>query len=186
MREVIVRGLFRNHTVRLMDSIKELPINRYNDLQKMILQDLGIGTDLNSIAQHFSLLHTYLSNQKVAEAMQEAQNLHNNFYYIIQGLNIKSYCFACLVVSIDGQSVTDYTEDGLKKTIRRLTDIRLKEKHVADTLEAVKKNLIQNFNPSFLIGSTTAQQLTFIQKSSGEPKPALGRFLQSLMMRLMR
>ena len=93
----IKKGVFRKTVINLYDSIKELPILRYHEFTKLVLEDLHIGSDMTSVGKHFSNFHTLLAREKSAEALQEAENLHNNFYYIIERISIKSFCFLALV-----------------------------------------------------------------------------------------
>lgn len=139
-------GLFKK--AKIYDSIKELTIERDHEFRKLLLQDLGVGSDMGAITKHFGALHAYLSNGKIPESLQEAKNLHNTFYYIIQGINIKSYCFAALVYEIGGKKVTDFSSEGIKETLNKISGMNIGQ--VEDILFDVKKNLIQNFEPLFL------------------------------------
>ena len=164
MRTIKIKGVFRNSEVRLFDSIKELSIERYRELKNLSLQDIGIGSDIDSVAEHFSRLHTLLTNEKTTEALQEAKNLHNNFYYMIEKIDIKSFCFVAMIESINGKNIYDFSEEGVKKTIKKLSDLGLKQIQVNDIVEDVKKNLTKNFNPIFLIDTEIPNYLMSLKK----------------------
>ena len=78
--------------VTLYDSIKELPSWRYHELNKLFMQDAQIGSDMKSVIKHFSELQRLIKINKQHEALIELQNLHNNIFYAIEGINLKSFC----------------------------------------------------------------------------------------------
>ena len=158
MRTIEIKGMFGGgHTVRLFDSTKELTSEKTNDLNKLVLQDIGVGSDMDAVAGHFSQFHTLLVNKKSDEALQEAKNLHNNLYYMIQKINIKSLCFSVFIQKIDNDYITDLSDEGARKTVKRLSDIGMTDDHVKEELEDLKKKLTQNFEPIFLIDMETTQ-----------------------------
>lgn len=152
MRTIQLKKPFSTTTIKIYDSIKELPIDRYTEFQKLLLQDDGIGSDMNAIASHFSKFHQFLLAEKYEEANQEAKNLHNSFFYIVNGINVKSFCFASLIHSINGKELVDLSQENIEKTLKQLSNLGLTQGHVTDITEEVKKNFIPNFEPTFLIG----------------------------------
>lgn len=151
MKTVKTKGLIKSHSIKLYESIKELPISRFHEFQKLMLQDMGVGSDMDSIANHFSTLHHLLINNKSSEALQEAKNLHNNLFMMVQGIGIKSFCFASLIHSIDGELVTDLSSEGAKELVSKIEKTRLSYSDVSEIVENVKKNLSRSFDPTFLI-----------------------------------
>lgn len=171
MRTIEIKGIFGSgHSVKMFDSIKELPSERYHELNKLILQDVGIGSDMDSVAEHFTRFHTLLTNKKTDEALQEAKNLHNNMYYMIQKINIKSFSFVAMVYSIDGKPITDFSQEEVKKNVKRLSQIGLSQSQCEDVLDDLKKKLTQSFEPIFLINMETEEQLKSLKKSKKEQK----------------
>jgi len=153
-------GGFRKHTIELYDSIKEITAERDHALNCMITIDLGIGADMDSVAEHFNTLHEHLSNGHREAAQQEAVNLHNNFFMMIEKINTKSLCFALLVKSIDKQPQYDLTDEGCKKVIRKLSHMGLRQSQVEELLSDLKKKLSRNFIPSFLIDMEAGEMQT--------------------------
>jgi len=168
----IKAGFISKTEIKVYDSIKELGIVRYQEFQKLLLQDIGIGSDINAIAKHFNSLYSFITHDKKEEAIQEAQNLHNNFYMMISKINIKSHCFACLVYEVNGEKVKDFTDDGVRKTLKKIK--ALKASQVEDILDEVKKNLKQNFNPTFLTDTQVQKNSTHTLNSKGGVKRILG------------
>lgn len=159
MRTIEFKSFFgSNHTIKLFDSIKELTSERVHDLNKLSLQDVEIGSDMDAVAAHFSRLGTMLVAKKNDEALQEAKNLHNNIYYQIEKINIKSLCFSVYVHQIDGEFINDFSIDGAMKTIKRCSQIGLKHSQVEDILDELKKKLQRSFEPTFLINTGIVEQ----------------------------
>jgi hypothetical protein len=158
VRELKLETTFKINRVILFDSIKELTADRYHELNKLMMLDFGVGSDINSVAEHFSRFHTLLSSGKVDEATQEAKNLHNNFYYIIQGINIRSFCFAAMIKEINGKSVFGFSQQEISERIDKLCQMGLKQTDVQDIVDDVKKNLSRNFEPIFLIDTEMKPQ----------------------------
>jgi hypothetical protein len=162
MRTLKVKG----HTIELFDSIKELTIERHHEFQKLALLDIGVGSDIAGIGAHFSNFHQLLINKKTDEALLEARNLHNNFFYILQGINIKSFCFHTFVKTIDRVPVkiSDLVEDKIKENLQKMSWFGLLQSDVEDVLEDIKKKLTQNFEPIFLINSQNQESIISTQR----------------------
>jgi len=129
------------HKVNFYDSIKEMPISRYNALQSFLMQDVGIGSTMASIENHFKTLDAYLGAGKYDEAIQERQNLHINFYVAIEKIDFKSLSFACMIASIDNKPV-GISDSELTDAIKKLNDLTVEQ--VDDILNELKKNCIGN------------------------------------------
>jgi hypothetical protein len=135
----------KSGTCELWETTKELPARRYNDFQKYLIQDIGIGSEVVDIERHHQNLFRLLGGSQIQEAQTESYNLFQNIVLAIQGINIKHISFACFVHSINGKAVTDYSESNLKNVINKLSDIGLTQGHVEDILEDLKKKLIPNY-----------------------------------------
>jgi hypothetical protein len=141
MRKVdLPKGRF----VSICESSKELPINRFNEFNKYLIQDAGIGSTTGDVEGHFNNLHRLLAGNKVEEAQREAYNLHYNFHLAINKISIRSLSFLILVDNIDGKSLTDYSEEGLLKTADELGRAGLTQAQVEEILSDVKKNSIRS------------------------------------------
>jgi hypothetical protein len=149
MREIRIRSkVFGYKQVKVYETIKELPIRRYNELQKMFLMDAQIGTDMEAVASHFQTLHTLLSAGETEKAAQEAKNLHNNFFYILQGVTFKSHMFAAMVYSINGR-IIDFEKEA-ETLAMELEEIGMTQEMVEAETEELKKKLVTNWEPTFL------------------------------------
>jgi hypothetical protein len=129
------------HEVKFYDSIKEMPIQRYNAMQGFLMQDSGIGSDMRAVEQHFKNLDAFLIAGKIQDAIQERQNLHINFYAALEKIDFKSMSFACMISTIDGLNV-GISDEELKGALKKIEGVTLGQ--VSDILEELKKNFIGN------------------------------------------
>lgn len=140
MQEILTdKGKFR-----VCDSPKELTIDRYTEFQKYLLQDSGIGSDIESVYRHSEKLDAFLSAGKIEEAIAERANQHYNFYLMLNKISLTHLAFALFVESIDDKPITDYSDFGLKLISGRLASIGVRRDQLEAVLEDVKKKLIPN------------------------------------------
>ena len=145
----------RGTEVKVYDSIRELPILRHHEYQKLAAQDVSIGSDMNAVNAHFSTLHKYLQLNQKDNAMQEAMNLHNNIYYMIEKISVKSLCLVPLIHSINHEQIEDFSAENAIAILNKLSKKGLTYGMLEDVLEDVKKNLARNLNPTFLVEAAT-------------------------------
>jgi hypothetical protein len=127
--------------VEIYDSIREMPINRYNTMQGLLLQEAGIGSTMFAIENHFKSLDVFLSSNLIEDAIKERQNLHLSFYCALEKIDFRSLSFACMIFRIDEKEV-GISEDALKGALESLPELTIGQ--VSDILEEVKKNCIEN------------------------------------------
>lgn len=133
----------------LYSGVKELPMDRYNELKKYVLRDVGIGSDIGSTAKHFETLDMLLSGDKLHEARRQRINMHTSFFLAIEKINIKHICFAIFVNTIDDKPVItdrdEISEDELIRICRILEKTKLKQSQVEDVIDDLKKKLTPNW-----------------------------------------
>jgi hypothetical protein len=129
--------------IEYYDNIKELPAYRYTEFQKMLAYDMCVGSDFSDALRHIEVLITYLSNNKIDMAVKEATNLHNNYYFLLDGLNFKSMCFATLVRKIDGKKVRISDEESIRKVSERIQKI-LSQERLENIADEVKKKSVES------------------------------------------
>lgn len=128
--------------ILINESSKELPINRFTDFQKYLIQDAGIGSTMGDVERHFGTLDQLLSVGKVEEAARERYNLHFNLHLALNRISIRHLSFLTLVAAIDDNELIDYSEKNLLALSDDLGARGLTEELVVDILESVKKNSI--------------------------------------------
>lgn len=133
--------------IEVWENPKELPIDRFSDMQKYSIQDIGIGSTLADVDRHHFTLDALLSQNRNDEARVERYNMHYNFYLILNKVDITSLTFCCFIRSINGEKIADYSETYLvKNVIPLLAKIELGRGQMEEILETVKKKLLPNWN----------------------------------------
>ena len=126
--------------VTFYDTIDELPIKRYNLLNKYSLIDLGIGSDVSDIVRHHSRFNQFLELKDYESLYVENENLMINYNFILSAKNIKGYVLASLIKEIDGEKV-----DVSDSTIEEYVDFLERSELTIGQLEQYTDNLKKNF-----------------------------------------
>jgi hypothetical protein len=138
-----------NVAVYIRETPRELPINRYTDYQKYLIQAAGIGSTVGEVERHFNKLYSFLSSGQVENAARESQNLLYNIHLNINKIDIDSFAFLCLVDSVqergkDPEKIRDFSEAGLLRLCERLGGYGLTKGQVLEILGEVKKKSIED------------------------------------------
>lgn len=128
-------------SIRLYSSIKEMPVTLYNTAQCYLLQDMGIGSDMQSVDDHFKAFDNLISSGQVEDLLNERNNLRYNFFIMLEKLDFRSMALACYIHSINDMPVDDYSEEHLKELIEYLSGHGLSMQHVEDQLFELKKKI---------------------------------------------
>ena len=134
--------LINKKIVRVYDSIDEMPIVNFQKYNKYLLIDSGIGSDADDIDAHIVKIAKFIKANNNKKALQELQNMRQNMYMVNNEISPKYLAFAALIHSIDGKEVNDLSDDGLKKLLHDLKDI--KHSKVIDFLFWLKKKIKVN------------------------------------------
>lgn len=140
MREIKApKGKFR-----IFEAIREFPIDRFKDFQKYLVQDSGIGSTMSDVDSHYRNFDMFLSAGKLSECIQERHNLHYNLYFMLNRIDVKSVCFACLICSINDKEMNDFSETNLHAVSDEIGRMGFSRGELEDILSEVKKKLIAN------------------------------------------
>lgn len=125
--------------LELYDGIEELPIVNFQKFNKYMLIDSGIGSDFDDINNHISNLARLIKAADKAKALQELQNMRQNMFMIVSNISPKYMAFAAFIHSINGQKVTDLSDENLKRILDSLRTT--KKSKVAELFEGLKKKV---------------------------------------------
>ena len=131
--------LINKKIVRVYDSIDEMPIINFQKYNKYLLIDSGIGSDADDIDAHIVKIAKYIKSNNNRKALQELQNMRQNIYMVNSEISPKYLAFAALMHSVDGKEVNDLSDDGLKKLLQDLKEV--KHSKVIDFLLWLKKKV---------------------------------------------
>ncbi|WP_128547194.1 hypothetical protein [Larkinella soli] len=127
--------------VEFYDSARKLPESRRVEADCYQLIESGVGSSIDDVDRHFDGLLALANADRKDEFMTAINNLRYLFFNLLhKQLSARSLSLACLVATVDGQPWEDWTEEGLERLVKRLSDEGLTDEMVAETLPAVKKN----------------------------------------------
>jgi len=114
-------GTDKEYKVVFYSDVTNLPIKRYQLIQKYSLIDAGIGSTISDVLRHYTKLDKFIEVKDYEALFTERENLHMNLLNILSEDNTTLYLFASLIESIDGEKVTvnDDTIDELVDLIER-------------------------------------------------------------------
>lgn len=139
--------LINKKIVRVYDSIDEMPIINFQKYNKYLLIDSGIGSDADDIDAHIVKIAKYIKSNNSRKALQELQNMRQNIYMVNSEISPKYLAFAALIHSVDGKEVNDLSDDGLKKLLHDLKEV--KHSKVIDFLLWLKKKVTSELETYF-------------------------------------
>ena len=93
------------------------------------------------------LIAKFIKANNNKKALQELQNMRQNMYMVNSEISPKYLAFAALIHSIDGKEVNDLSDDGLKKLLQDLKDI--KHSKVINFLLWLKKKVTNELETYF-------------------------------------
>jgi hypothetical protein len=139
--------------VLFYSSIKELPIDLSKKMQNYLLQAVGIGSTIQDIDDHLSRASAFLTADKKEECIEELKNLRFGMFAALNEVRYDTMAFACMIHSVEGKRVDDYSFDGLSRLITYLSNKGLSNDKVEQILDEVKKNLKGNEKSTFQTSS---------------------------------
>jgi len=140
------------YTLKIYDSIENIPPSRESLMQQYQLEEFGIGHTWESIDSHLSSLLMAVHQNDLTSVYQEVENLRLNYYSMAQGYNPEHLSWLCLIQSIDGEPFTDMSEENLKEWSKRLGEQEDGELAWRLVFDEVKKKFPENFESTFLNG----------------------------------
>lgn len=128
-----------DNVLKMYDDIDELPIVNFQKFNKYMLIDSGIGSDIDSIDKHITRLAKLVKLDDKAQALQELQNMRQNMHMIVNNISPIHLAFVTLIYSINGQRLTDLSDENLNALLHRLQCA--KRSKVIDLVLSFKKKL---------------------------------------------
>ena len=145
MRTVTIK----DKTLKLYDSIDEMPIINFQKYNKCVLIDTGLGSDIDSVDSHIVNIAKYINKGDKVNAIQELQNMRQNMHMIVSKVSPKYMAFAALIHSINGVEQKDLSDSHLQEIIEELQEVP--HGLIIDLLEWLKKKLsieLETYFPS--------------------------------------
>lgn len=137
MKEQQVGG----HIVEYFDSVDDLPIKRHHRFNEFIAVKVGIGSTVDDVDKHIAGLVQMVNRGDKEMAVNKLLNMGQAMKFAIENVDPLSMAFATLVWKIDGIETNDMTDNGLNKTINKLSEIGISYGMVKSIVDFVKKKL---------------------------------------------
>ena len=128
--------------ITIYGEAKEMPIARFNDLQKYSVIQSGIGHTMQDIDARYAKVAAFIAEGKTAEAIKELENSRFAILSTMQGVNYATHCFATFIKSIDGVEYNDLSDEGLDATLAAIIATDITQYDVEIAVEEVKKKSI--------------------------------------------
>ena len=144
MKEITIRKGLSRTKLRLFDE-SDFTNERSHVFYKNFILDSGVGSTPESINQRLANLFILnaAKERKQYEIETELQNLFYSLISTIQSISYKSRAFLSCVESINGKYLPlDITEEEQERVLKDLARKGLKENHVTEEVESLKKKLI--------------------------------------------
>lgn len=140
----------KNLELDLYDSIKELPADRFQDYNRNVMLDAGIGSDLSAIEARLATIERIMIKNPDG-AKKEIENLRSTFRFIVENTSPEMSAFVPLIRRIDGRLLTpqDMTEEGVRAIVEILNRKLFPFWSVKGFLARVKKNFAIEFELVF-------------------------------------
>ena len=160
MKTFFVNG----NVLKMYDSIDELPIVNFQKYNKYLLMDAGLGSDVDDIDRHIVSLAKLIGTD-TKKAQQELLNMRQTIIMINNEVSPRHLAFASLVHSLNGQRVTDLSDEGLQNILSRIQ--KVKRSWLIEQLLKLKKKLefeLETFFPQDSLSPQEKQSFDVIKK----------------------
>ena len=144
MRELVInkgiKRFFKSTKIVLYDDIDQLSIEQFNKINKYWMLHDNIGSSFVDIDNnHIAKILMVADNKD--KVVMEVENLRLLIHDIINEVNPSMMAFACLIYSIDGKEITDYSDEGIKNILKKLNDSGLKIGDLKKKMKEVREKI---------------------------------------------
>lgn len=143
-----------SHKVTLYESIEELPIVRFQKYNKMLMLDAGLGSDLTALDAHLARVSEFIKNNELQNAAGEIDNVRQTLFNVQNGLTPHFMSLIPLMAEVDGEPLTDLSDENIQAVYDRLKDVTLKAYEGAAS--EVKKKIEEELKAYFQQGGESA------------------------------
>lgn len=146
------------HSLKIYDSIEELPIIRHHKFSKLLLVDAHVGSDISDFDAHLERVFRYIRTKKTDLAEKELMTLRQNVFFIQSEVSPKHLAFAALIHTLDGVENNDLSDESLKALVAKISDVTVGE--LDSIISESKKKLDDELRVYFpqLFGSASVKE----------------------------
>lgn len=143
------------HKVTMYDDISELPIVRFQQYNKMLMIDAGLGETMEAFDAHLARVGEYIKHGEMENANREIDNVRQTLWNVQNGMTPHFMSLIPLIAEIDGEPNNDMSDDGIKATYEKLKHVTLGEYEKA--AQEVKKKIEGDLEKYFHQGGVSAE-----------------------------
>ncbi|MCB0585515.1 MAG: hypothetical protein KDD06_09360 [Phaeodactylibacter sp.] len=152
MLEIRLNG----HFLEMWDSIDELPFSRFQEYNRAVMLDSGLGSDIPAIDRHLNQARRYNANKDTANTEQTLLNMRQAIAFVLDKSSPEGQAFVALIARMNGRAVEDISPEGTKKILENLSRRGLTVGKLRGFLEYVKKNWTPSWKLFFRAWLTVA------------------------------
>ena len=149
------------HKVTMYDDINELPIVRFQQYNKMLMIDAGLGETVDALDNHLARVGEFIKHGEMENATNEIDNLRQTLWNVQNGMTPHFMSLIPLMAEIDGQPNDDMSDDGLKATYEKLEYVTLGEYEKA--AQEIKKKIEEELKAYFNQGGESASSKEYYE-----------------------
>ena len=138
----------------MYDSIEELPIVRFQKYNKMLMLDAGLGSDLTALDAHLARVGEFIKAGETDNAAREIDNLRQTLFNVQNGLTPHFMSLIPLMAEVDGEPLTDLSDENIQRVYDTLKDVTMKAYEGAAS--EVKKKIEEELKAYFNQGGESA------------------------------
>ena len=138
----------------MYDSIEELPIVRFQKYNKMLMLDAGLGSDLTALDAHLARVGEFIKAGETDNAAREIDNLRQTLFNVQNGLTPHFMSLIPLMAEVDGEPLTDLSDENIQRVYDTLKDVTMKAYEGA--AHEVKKKIEEELKAYFNQGGESA------------------------------
>ena len=149
------------HKVVMYDSIEELPIVRFQKYNKMLMLDAGLGSDVSALDGHLARVSEYIKANDLTNAYAEIDNLRQTLFNVQNGLTPHFMSLIPLMAEVDGEPLTDLSDENIQVVYDRLKDVTMRAYEGAAS--EVKKKIEEEIEKCFHQGGPSAESKEYFE-----------------------
>ena len=133
------------HYLEMYDSIDELPFARFQEYNRALLIDSGLGSDISAIDRHITQARRYNANGDTANTEQALQNMRQAVFNVLDKSSPEASAFVCLIRRMNGNEVESLGPENTQRIVKELSRGGLTVGKLRGFLAYVKKNWTPNW-----------------------------------------
>jgi len=127
------------HIIKFYDSIRQLPMRRYQKFNKYMMISSEVGESVEDYDRRTQRAIQYLNANDTKNASIELENRRQNVHHAMSEYSPKGYALAIMVYSIDGEVFDSFDDEILNSVIDKLDKIGFDIEQVNEVVSEVKK-----------------------------------------------